>query len=134
MHPYFLPKKWERGGALYERLGVRRFRPFVAGGRFWQRLRIGPRTPGWRRSTVARYVRESVVAEVAHTASFMLLGFISGLFAVQGDWTPAAAVLVGNVALNVVPVAVLRYNRARILSRGAGPNNSLKPNLHRKSA
>lgn len=134
MHPYFLPKQWERGGTFYARLGIRRFRPFVAGGRFWQKLRIGPRAPGWRRSTVARYVRESVVAEVAHTTSFVLLAFISILFIVHGDWVPAAVVLAGNVVINVAPVAVLRYNRARILSRGAGPNNSFKPNPHQGRA
>lgn len=121
---YFSVKPWERDGRLYERLGVRTARRFVAGGPFWiarraqrtgrrQRLLPGKRSAG-------RYLRQSVAVEAAHAVSFL------GLLAVTlAEWRAGrlvggAAWLLGNLVINGYPVLVQRYNRAwiqRILER-----------------
>ena len=126
MHWYFEPKRWEDGGRTYARFGIRRVRPYVAGGMFWQRLGVGPRAPGWKRNTVTRYVRESMLAEAAHAFSFLFLASIACIFVLDCEWLPTIVILTANFLFNLLPIGVLRYNRARILSRRNEADVSLK--------
>lgn len=112
---------WEDGGRTWARLGIRRVRPFVAGGGFWRRAGLASRNPEWRRSNAAGYVRQSLVAEAAHLASLLFLAVIAGLFLVRGDWVPALVVCTANLLLNLLPIGVLRYNRLRLLAREVRP-------------
>ena len=47
MHRYFQPQQWELNGAFYQSLGVRKVRPFVSGGRFWQGVGLASTEASW---------------------------------------------------------------------------------------
>ena len=115
MHSYFQPRRWERNGDFYARFGVRKARPFVSGGTFWQRFGLASRRPSWHRSNVSGYVTQSIYAEVAHTASLIFLLIVATLFFLKGGFGEASAVTALNFIINLVPIAVVRYNRLRIL-------------------
>lgn len=121
MWSYFDPQPWEHGGQRYAALGIRRVRGLVVGGLLWQR-----RLPGiaawlnrrrWTRRTVERYVVQSIYAEVGHTASLLFLLVVTGLLGATGGWVAALAICSVNLLVNLLPILVLRYNRARILLR-----------------
>lgn len=118
---FFEPHNWEHKGYTYTRFGIRYFRPYVAGGRFWQSIQsriTGRRTSGkWKKSNVAQYARQSVVAESAHWASLLFLLFVTLLFVQKGMLLDAFVISVFNIIINFLPIGVLRYNRLRILSR-----------------
>jgi hypothetical protein len=126
LNSYVAGCAWERHGEAYRRLGVRAFRPFAAGGRFWQRLGLASRAATWRRSNAQGYVRQSVVAEVAHVASLGFLALVAGLMLLRGQLLAAAVVSLVNGLINLLPIAVLRYNRLRLL-RHRRPGPSLSP-------
>ena len=118
---YFDPLPCERSGRLHRVLGTRRFRPYVAGGRFWQRLGIA-KPKRWDEAALRRYLRESIVLELAHLASLLFLGTIVVVMAADGDWLGVIVLGALNVVVNGYPILVVRYNRhliERRLKRGS---------------
>ena len=113
---WFEPLPIERDGRLHRWLGTRAFRPFVAGGRFWQRLGLA-RAGRWRRSNAARNVAESKLVEVAHASSLLILLAVSAWLAWTADWIGVLGIGVLNVVCNGYPILVARYNRHRIETR-----------------
>ena len=113
---YFDPLPCERSGRLHRLLGTRRFRPYVAGGRFWQRLWIAKRKR-WDEAALRRYLRESIVLELAHLASLLFLGTIAVVLAADGDWLGVIVLGALNIVANGYPILVVRYNRHRIARR-----------------
>jgi hypothetical protein len=93
----------------------------VVGGLLWQRWlpRLAARLNGqrWTRSTVGRYVVQSIYAEVAHTASLLFLLGVMALLLGDGGWGATLAIGSVNLLINLLPILVLRYNRGRILLR-----------------
>ncbi len=111
---YFRPARWERGGDFYLKLGVRRFRPYVAGGTFWKKRFPGLKAE-WGAANYLGYVRQSVIAEIAHSVSLGLMLMFSALMAADRAYISAGVFLALNILLNLIPITVLRYNRARML-------------------
>lgn len=107
---YFDPTSIERNGAIHSALRTRRFRQFVAGGRFWQRLGISKRQ-AWDSSSIARYIEQSKVLEIAHVASFAFLSLITAYFVLDHYWIGVAVLVIVNVLANLYPILVTRFNR-----------------------
>ena len=118
-HSYFRTRSFEKSGRLYEALGVRLFRWFVPDGDLsnrWQRRR----QPNFRivknRRLAAAFVQRTEQSEKAHLV-LLLMGILSAAFAWQIGWRGWAVYLgAGNVLVNLYPVLLQRYTRARIQS------------------
>jgi hypothetical protein len=110
--------KWQEPELkLYQYLGVRFFRPFVAGGRFWQRLGFASKQASWRPSNISKYPQQIVAAEVAHASSFLFLSLICCVFLADQDYWPAIVLGLLNLLSNLLPLMVIRYNKLRIIRR-----------------
>lgn len=102
---------------FYEAVGVRAFRALVPNGDLvnrWRRRRErGFRVLTSRESTLA-YLPRTVASEKSHLV-LLLAGVGSSLYAWHIGWLGWAAWLaVGNVLVNLYPVLLQRYTRARI--------------------
>lgn len=121
---YYQVRAFERSGRVYERLGVRHFRWFVPDGDAANRWRRR-RDPSFRIIRNRRYARafrhRTVLSEKSHLV-MLVMGGLSAAFAWGIGWVGWAVYLgAGNVLVNVYPVLLQRYTRARlvaVLSRG----------------
>jgi hypothetical protein len=114
---YFRLRRAEANGRVYSALGVRRFRNIVAYGGPMVRLmrRIDPAAyTRLKKSTLAERERRTRKTEKIHWA--MLLGTIpAAVWAVwQREYWFAAYLLAANVPMNVYPILLQRYTRARL--------------------
>jgi hypothetical protein len=127
--PWWLPSSYyrvhsfERGGRLYEALGVRLFRYFVPDGDLANRWRRR-REPNFRiianRRFAAAFVRRTEMSEKSHLV-LLLMGVLSSIFALEIGWRGWALYLaVGNVLVNLYPVLLQRYTRTRLQAVVAG--------------
>lgn len=121
---WWLPASWyqvrgfERGGRLYEKLGVRLFRWFVPDGdaaNRWRR-RSEPTHRIIRNRHYARaFLQRTELSEKSHLV-MLVLGGMSAWFALMIGWTGWALYLtVGNVLVNLYPVLLQRYTRVRLI-------------------
>ena len=115
---YYRIKAFERSGRFYEWIGVRAFRHFVPDGDLANRWRRR-RQPNFRiipnRRLAAAFIERTELSEKSHLV-VLLIGVASSCFAWRIGWTGWAVYLgVGNVLVNVYPVLLQRYTRARIL-------------------
>lgn len=118
---YYRIRSFEQSGRLYEALGVRAFRCFVPDGDLANRWR---RQPTFRiianRRFAAAFVRRTELSEKSHLV-LLMMGALSTAFAWQIGWWGWAWYLgVGNVLVNLYPVFLQRYTRARLRSVVAG--------------
>jgi hypothetical protein len=108
----FCLASWEADGRIYERCGIRQFRWLLLNtplGWLNPRVRLNVRSPDldWLE-------REMQYAEGTHQASFFL-GVISAMVAFwTGHRTVAIWLTVFNVAINLYPVMLQRWNRSRL--------------------
>lgn len=114
---YFRLRRAEADGRAYAALGVRRFRNIVAYGGPMVRLmrRIDPTSYGrLKKATLVERERRTRKTEKIHWA--MLLGTIpAAVWAVlQREYWFAAYLLAANVPMNVYPIMLQRYTRARL--------------------
>ncbi|MEM1262508.1 MAG: hypothetical protein AAGH76_08930 [Pseudomonadota bacterium] len=113
---YFDPWPIEKSGSLYRLLRVRAFRPFVAGGAFWQRLGLAKRRR-WNTQQLRAYVRQSKPLEVTHLVSLLFLAGVAVYLGSNDDWLGVGVFTVLNVVANLYPLLVVRYNRHRVDNR-----------------
>ena len=114
---YFAIRPFERSGRLYEVMGVRLFRWFVPDGdaaNSWRRRR----EPAFRmirnRRQAVEFVQRTEMGEKSHLV-MLALGSLSTAFAWRIGWTGWALDLgIGNVLVNLYPVLLQRYTRARL--------------------
>ena len=114
---YFHIRPFERSGRIYEALGVRLFRWLVPDGDAANRWRRR-REPGFRmirnRRQAVAFVRRTELSERGHLV-MLALGILSAAFAWTIGWTGWALYLgVGNLLVNLYPVILQRYTRARL--------------------
>ena len=114
---YYEVRAFERSGRLYEKLGVRHFRWFVPDGDAANRWRRR-RDPAFRIIRGRRYARafrhRTELSEKSHLVMLALGGMSAG-FACAIGWPGWAIYLTaGNVVVNLYPVLLQRYTRARI--------------------
>lgn len=111
-------RDFEQSGRLYELMGVRLFRWVVPDGDAANKLRRR-RWPGFRIIRSRRYarafMRRTELSERSHLV-MLALGSFSAVFAWRIGWAGWAMYLgVGNVLVNLYPVLLQRYTRARLL-------------------
>ncbi len=114
------PRRWERGGRAYERLGIRRWKDRLpeAGGL----LRGGiskRRIPTLADGGLARLAVETRRAEWGH----VLCAACGPLFVLWNPWGIAVVMVVYGVAVDAPFAAVQRYNRLRV-TRALGRRTS----------
>ena len=114
---WFRPRAFELSGRFYEALGVRRLRAFMVDGDImnsWIRRSL----PGYRcvsgRGSMQAFVARTCVSERAHLV--MLLAMIPATVyaVVRGSLLMAAYFATSNAAVNLYPILLQRYTRARI--------------------
>jgi Glycosyl-4,4'-diaponeurosporenoate acyltransferase len=114
---YFRTRAWEADGAVYQALGVRAFRGLVPDGDVVNRRRRR-RNPDFRviadRGAAAAFVRRTVDSERAHGV-LLLAGVVTSAYAWQIGWRGWAVFLgTGNLLVNLYPMLLQRYTRARL--------------------
>jgi hypothetical protein len=114
---YYLVRGFERSGRLYEKLGVRRFRWFVPDGDAANRWRRR-RDPAFRiirnQRDAKAFRQRTELSEKSHLV-MLVLGAMSAGFAWVIGWPGWALYLtIGNVAVNLYPILLQRYTRARL--------------------
>lgn len=114
---YYQIRPFERSGRLYEAIGVRLFRWFVPDGDAANRWRRR-REPAFRvirnRRYALAFVRRTELSERSHLV-MLALGALSTVFAWRIGWVGWAIYLgIGNVLVNLYPVFLQRYTRARL--------------------
>ena len=119
---YYKVHAFERSGRLYESLGVRAFRWFVPDGDAANRWRRR-REPGYRiirnRAYAAAFRQRTELSEKSHLV-MLVFGTLSAAFAWTLGWTGWAVYLgAGNVLVNLYPILLQRYTRARLLRVGS---------------
>ena len=114
---YYATRPFEQSGRLYEILGVRVFRHFVPDGDFanlWRRRRQPDFRVVTNRRAAAAFVERTIFGEKSHLVLF-LIGAASCVFAYQIGWRGWAIYLAaGNILVNLYPVLLQRYTRARL--------------------
>ena len=116
---YYEVRACERSGRLYERLGVRYFRWCVPDGdaaNRWRR-RSDPAHRIIRNKHYAQaFLRRTELSEKSHLV-MLVLGALSAAFAWTIGWSGWAIYLtVGNVLVNLYPILLQRYTRARLVA------------------
>ena len=124
---YYQVLPFERSGRLYERVGVRHFRWFVPDGDAANRWRRR-REPAFRvvrnRQHALAFRQRTQMSEKGHLV-LLVLGGISTAFAWAIAWSGWALYLgVGNVLVNLYPILLQRYTRARLLRVAAVPRRT----------
>ena len=138
---YFPPRPFEFG-RLYPLLGVRLFKKYLptSGDLVSRRRRvkhIRVLESGGRQAALAEFQQKSQRWELGHLFSALLLqawAIVGGLLVSPVQFWACTAI---NLVVNIYPVMLQRYNRARmagLLSAGARPNNSSKPTPLRGAA
>jgi hypothetical protein len=115
---YFKLQPFERDGRLYRRLGVKRFRYVVSEGEGIQRLarRIDPnwRAPLTKLSYEDR-IKWTQIPEWVHLGLIFLSLPLIALLYYRGFTTLASLYLLSNIPINIYPILLLRYTRAKLL-------------------
>jgi Glycosyl-4,4'-diaponeurosporenoate acyltransferase len=119
---YYRTRAVESTGRLYEALGVRLFRQVVPNGDLINRARRR-RDPGFRvvpnATAAAAYVPKTEQGERGHFV-LLLFGAFTTAYAVSIGWHAWAFVLTaGNILMNLYPMLLQRYTRARLARIGA---------------
>ena len=117
---YFHSQELEGDGRVYERLGIRKVGRFMIGGYYSLaaiRLLSGRKHRRLRgRRSAYEWLIFTFVAELAHEIFFVVMLVVTASHAAAGRWKSAAIAAALNLVINVIPVMVQRYNRARIVT------------------
>ncbi|GAB3261201.1 hypothetical protein GCM10027562_24490 [Arthrobacter pigmenti] len=116
---WFGPKRFEKGGAVYEKFGVDRFSRFLPFGYWTNRLIRALGAKNFRiindESSAKIWVVFTMVVEFCHVVAFGLFAWFMVCDLLQADYAGAAWNGLLNLLVNVYPSMVQRYNRIRIL-------------------
>lgn len=111
---YFAPKRWEMSGKLYEFFGIRFYKKWVPTGGEVQVRRSGEKyLKGRNMAAVLVFEQLTRKNEAAHVFLFLVytgLGLLMSLLHVGF----VLLFLILNILVNVYPIMLQRYNRARI--------------------
>lgn len=121
--PYALPRLYystrnaARTRRLYELLGVRFFKRFVANGDLVKRCarRHGTQIRvAMVRGDIASFVERTRAVEQTHFV-LLLLGLVTAGYSTWIGWYGwSACLILGNIACNLYPMLLQRYHRARV--------------------
>lgn len=109
---YYDPKKWERGGRIYELLGINAFRKLlvIIG---WENVirKSNPLTKNT--DALAHLYNQTKKNELSLLVIFFIVLGFNVYVAVEYGMAKAWALLVLNLLLHVYPIFLQRYNRPR---------------------
>jgi len=111
---YLKPRKFEKSGSIYAKIGVRHFlkiTPFELRARFTGVKRKTIRS----RKDLNRYFRDTIIGELTHFFSFIFVVLVSIYIALTGGWWVAIILTFINVPGNLYPIFLMRYNRYRLI-------------------
>ena len=110
---YYNEKKWEKKGEIYKSLGVNVFRKLLVliG---WEKLnkKANPVKKSLDALIHLEYVTKQ--SELGHIIIFFIVILFTIFVAVKFGITESLWLLILNVALNVYPIILQRYNRPRL--------------------
>lgn len=117
----FAQRSWERGGRVYERLGVLLAKRALRRGPlhvFARSMHLPPTEPTQADvQALAGTMRE---AETTHGVMFLVTAGAAAAVATRGWWDTAAWMTLFNVVVNGYPVLLQRYNRILLRRRFPG--------------
>jgi hypothetical protein len=132
--PCVFPDSYYRAGQskgarrVYEFLGIRYFKRFVANGDLVNHL-ARSRIPQHRvlpgRGDLAEFAERTRAVERAHLVLLLFSLFTAIYSARVGSYCWAVCLIAGNVVCNLYPVLLQRYNRARIRPQRSGLGSRL---------
>ena len=114
---YFNLRPFELDGRLYELLGVRQFKRFASAGDFFndRRRRSDPEFRNVRNySSAIEWEARTRFNELAHLGNLVFSVVMLVWLCLEGRFTWIVPILFLNLILNVYPIMLQRYNRARI--------------------
>jgi len=114
---YFNLCRFERDGRLYELFGVRHFKRFASAGDFFN-YRRRRSEPGFRNitgySSAIEWESRTRFNELAHLGNLIFNLVMIGWLSFRARYTWLGPIMFLNLFLNVYPIMLQRYNRARI--------------------
>ena len=110
---YYRIRPFESDGRIYEFLGTCLFKRLVSCGPL---LALNPtiRFSG-DRSSLSGLAQKMRDGEAGHLIIFLIMLVILGYAVINGWWDLAAWLLLFNILINVYPMMLQRYNRARLV-------------------
>jgi hypothetical protein len=114
---YFNLCFFELDGRLYEMLGVRQFKRVASAGDFFnnRRRRSHPEFRNVKNyRSVIEWEARTRFNELAHLGNLTFNMVMVAWLVFQGRYTWIVPILILNLILNVYPIMLQRYNRARI--------------------
>ena len=129
---YLTPRFWERNGKLYKFLGIKVFKKYVPTSGDYVRRRFGATLLIKNIEDVREYEKNTRVLELAHITFFLVTVPLMVLYLILGAVGPFWSLVVVNLLVNIYPVMLQRYNRARIYKIIARYDNrdGLRPKQH----
>jgi hypothetical protein len=115
---YFKTREFEKSGKLYEALGVRYFKKIVptGGDYFMSIVRKGFKNAKMidGKTFIPWYNNMTKFYESMHLVGFFAMGSIDYEHLINGRYKQAAMGVSINLAVNLYPIMLQRYNRARM--------------------
>jgi hypothetical protein len=115
---FYRIRRFEATGRLYESAGVRLFRMITPDGDFanaWRRRREHDFRVIANAQSARDFVARTIIGEKSHVVG-LLVGVFSSAWAWHIEWNGWLAYLtVANIVVNVYPILLQRYTRARIV-------------------
>jgi hypothetical protein len=114
---YYRLRAYESDGRVYEFLGVGWFKKLVRRGPltvFAPTLRTQSKISALSRVELTNLQREMCKTETGHLMIGVIVILMAGYTLLKGWWETAGWLLVFNILINVYPVMLQRYNRARL--------------------
>ncbi|MEK6969115.1 MAG: hypothetical protein AABW48_01675 [Nanoarchaeota archaeon] len=114
---YFKPKSFEQSGKVYEALGVKRFKKFMFNGDYMAAL-VRKADPDYKLinswGSAGLWEQVTRLFESIHVGFGGVILFDTIDCLADGDYKRAAVGAAINTVVNIYPIMLQRYNRARI--------------------
>lgn len=117
---YFTPRWWERSGRVYTYLGIRFFKKWLpTNGDRVMRARGSKTIQHSGLEAIISYERITRQMELIHLISFLITLLPTALIVLSPSsgivWILLVGIVVmGNIIVNLYPIMLQRYNRARV--------------------
>ncbi|WP_256003429.1 glycosyl-4,4'-diaponeurosporenoate acyltransferase CrtO family protein [Pedobacter deserti] len=111
--PYFLEKKWEQKGKLYEYFGINIYRKLLVW-TGWEKLTRKTLPIGNNTEALTKLYQQTKISELNHTVIFMIVLGFNVYVALIFGFSRSLSLLILNILLNLYPIFLQRYNRPRI--------------------
>jgi hypothetical protein len=114
---YYRLRTFEHEGRSYEYLGVHWFKKLVRHGPFTifaPTLRLQRKITELSGTELTRLEGEMCKTEAGHLAIGLIVILMAAYTAIRGWWDAAGWLLLFNIPLNIYPLLLQRYNRAKL--------------------